>query len=81
MRLLSIVVIQSFIQTSLKCIDGLIEFVGECNLIEFLQDRLVAAFTHTVGLRWFLPGFVMFDVMEWLLSSSMSAAVMGVLEI
>jgi hypothetical protein len=33
MRLLSIVLIQSFIQTGLKCIDGLIEFVGECNLI------------------------------------------------
>lgn len=80
MRLLSIVVIQSFIQAGLKCIDGLIEFVGECNLIEFLQDRLVAAFTHTVGLRWFLPGFVI-DVIEWLLSSSMSAAVMGVLAI
>ena len=32
-RLLGIVLIQSFIQTGLKCIDGLIEFVGECNLI------------------------------------------------
>ena len=57
MRLLSIVVIQPFIQTGLKCIDGLIEFVGECNQIEFVQDRLVAGFTHTVGLRRFLPWF------------------------
>jgi hypothetical protein len=57
MRLLSIVLIQSFTQTGLKCIDGLIEFVGECNLIEFLQDCLVAALTHTVGLRRFLPWF------------------------
>ncbi len=45
-----IVVIDSLVQIVLQLLDGLINFLAECHLIELLQDGFVEPLADAVGL-------------------------------
>ncbi len=51
MSALVVVVEQPFIEIGLQCIDAVIEFLAERDLVELLQHCLVEALADAVGLR------------------------------
>ena len=51
MRALLVVVMQPFIQIGLQRVHAVVKFLAERDLIKLLQDRLMEALAHTVGLR------------------------------
>ena len=46
-----VVVIDPLVQVDLQLLDGLVNFLAECDLIELLQDGLVEPLADAVGLR------------------------------
>ena len=46
-----VVVIGPLVQIDLQLLNGFIDLLSECHLVELLQDGLVEAFADTVGLR------------------------------
>jgi len=55
-----VVVIDPLVQIDLQLLDGLIDLLAECDLIELLQDGLVETLADAVGLRWQWRGFKAF---------------------
>ena len=50
MRAFIVVVIDPFIQIILQLLDGLVDLLSECYLVELLQDGFVEPFADAVGL-------------------------------
>ena len=51
MRALVVIVMQPFVEIGLQRVDAVKKFLAERDLIIILQDRLMEALAHTVGLR------------------------------
>ena len=51
MRVLVIIVMQPFVEIGLQRVVAVKKFLAERDLIIILQDRLMEALAHTVGLR------------------------------
>ena len=51
MRALVVIVMQPFVEIGLQRVDAVKKFLAEGDLIIILQDRLMEALAHTVGLR------------------------------
>jgi len=47
----SVVEVDPFIQIGLQGLNGFVKLFAECNLVKFLQDRLVETLADAVGLR------------------------------
>lgn len=47
----SVVEVDPFIQIGLQGLNGFIKLFAKCNLVKFLQDRLVEPLADAVGLR------------------------------
>ena len=50
-RALVVIVMQPFVEIGLQRVDAVKKFLAERDLIIILQDRLMEALAHTVGLR------------------------------
>ena len=59
-----VVVIDPFVQIILQLLDGLVDLLSECHLVELLQDGFVEPFADAVGLGRFDFGLGVVDVVD-----------------
>ena len=59
-----VVVIDPFVEIILQLLDGLVDLLSECHLVELLQDGFVEPFADAVGLRRFDFGLGVVDVVD-----------------